>query len=829
METTQTTFFKPSERLVTALKASARVTGIFAIAVGLAVLAGWALGMEALKAVAPRLTVVNPTTAATFVLTGAALCFLESGERRSPNRKQRRIGMLLAWMVFLIGGLKFFSVAFGLHFELLRNLFEAKSTTTGALSEMEFNTALNFVLIGASLLTLDLETRNGFRPAQIFAVTAELVALLAIVNYSYRSLESAHSTAFVPMGLNTAITFLLLSFGCLAARPKRGLMKLIASESTGGTIARRLLPASILIPIILGGLRLLGEQSGIFGTEFAISLFAVLNAVIVAGLIWWTASLLYRGDEQRKKSEAALAQSEQQFRHVWEDSLDGMRLKDENGNMLLVNSAFCKLVGMSAEELIGKPFTIIYAAELRDDLMAKYRKRMKSRVIEAHMERETHFWNGKKFWLELSNTLLDIKGESPQLLSIFRDVTERKRSELALEHERYLLRSLMDNVPDRIYFKDLQSRFLRSNRAQAKRFGLDDPEQTVGKTDFDFFDKEHARRAYEDEQQVIRSGKTLNKEEKLSMPDGNVSWSMTTKLPLKDEHGQTIGTFGISRDITDRKLAEEKLKLTSDELRTKNAQMQSDFDMAREIQNIFLPSHYPTFPRSATAEQSAIKFCHRYEPAAAVGGDFFDVFPINDTTAGIFICDVLGHGMRAALITAIIRSLVEELMPVAADTGKFLEEINRSLHAILGRTEDKLLVTAFYLVVDSATHEIRFSNAGHPSPFHLKRNAGVVEPLSAADPRHGPALGLLESPMYPVCSCPVAANDLLLLYTDGLFEQPDANGEEFGKERILAAVRNHVQTPMTQLCDELLDEVKQFSQRKDFEDDVCLVGVEIAH
>jgi PAS domain S-box-containing protein len=129
-----------------------------------------------------------------------------------------------------------------------------------------------------------------------------------------------------------------------------------------------------------------------------------------------------------------------------------------------------------------------------------------------------------------------------------------------LEHERFLLRTLMDNLPDRIYFKDAQSRFLRNSQAHLNRFGLQHPSEAVGKSDFDFFSGEHAREAYEDEQQLMRTGRSLTKEERETWPDGSVTWALSTKMPLRDEKGQIIGTFGISHDITDRKRAEEALR-----------------------------------------------------------------------------------------------------------------------------------------------------------------------------------------------------------------------------------------------------------------------------
>jgi len=281
------------------------------------------------------------------------------------------------------------------------------------------------------------------------------------------------------------------------------------------------------------------------------------------------------------------------------------------------------------------------------------------------------------------------------------------------------------------------------------------------------------------------------------------------------------------RYAIERKRMTEQLGRYAEELRSKNAQLEADFEMAREIQEVFLPQQYPAFPQSAASEQSALRFSHRYLPAAAVGGDFFDVFQITDTTAGVFICDVMGHGMRAALVAAIMRGLVEELMPVAGDAGKFLTEMNRSLHAILRRTREPFLTTAFYLVADLAVGELRFASAGHPSPLLARRGSGIVEPLKFFDSRHGPALGLFNKAVYPTCRCPAAVKDLLIFYTDGLYEVDNPDHEEYGQQRLLTAVRRRCGLPAEKLFDELLEEIHGFSQATEFEDDVCLVGMEI--
>jgi serine phosphatase RsbU (regulator of sigma subunit) len=293
--------------------------------------------------------------------------------------------------------------------------------------------------------------------------------------------------------------------------------------------------------------------------------------------------------------------------------------------------------------------------------------------------------------------------------------------------------------------------------------------------------------------------------------------------------GQVSGPLLVRamRYAVERKRTSDQLARYAEELRVRNVQMEADFNMAREIQQVFLPQQYPTFPRAASLEQSALQFHHRYIPAAAVGGDFFNVYPLNNTTAGIFICDVMGHGMRAALVTAILRGLVEQLMPVTWDAGKLLGDVNHSLHTILRRTDHPMMSTAFYMVIDCASREFQFACAGHPSPLRIRRQPSGVEPLKNVDPRHGPALGLFAESVYPTCRCPLDAGDAVLLFTDGLYEASTSTGEEYGLERLLSAVRQRALLPMPRLFDEVLKDVQGFGGSAELADDVCLLSVEL--
>ena len=172
---------------------------------------------------------------------------------------------------------------------------------------------------------------------------------------------------------------------------------------------------------------------------------------------------------------------------------------------------------------------------------------------------------GREIWVRVVGAAERENGECVRLAGAFQDITERKRAESLLAHERHLMASLLDTAPDQIYFKDRQSRFLRINPGLARRYGLDDPADAVGKSDADFFTAEHAERTAATERQIMVSGEPLlDFEEEETWPDRAPSWNLTTKMPLRDVAGQVIGTFGISRDITARKQMDAQLKQTNE-------------------------------------------------------------------------------------------------------------------------------------------------------------------------------------------------------------------------------------------------------------------------
>lgn len=273
---------------------------------------------------------------------------------------------------------------------------------------------------------------------------------------------------------------------------------------------------------------------------------------------------------------------------------------------------------------------------------------------------------------------------------------------------------------------------------------------------------------------------------------------------------------------------EQRVAERTRELWAKNAVMEEDLGMARELQMAFLPHHFPTLPRGADQAASAVKFCSIFHPSSSVSGDFFNVVRVSDTAVGVFICDVMGHGVRAALVTAMMRALEEQLGEMAADPGALLTEMNRALRGILRQLGTTLFTTACYIIVDVENGSITFANAGHPSPLLVHCAVSEVESITAQH-RGGPALGLFEDVQYLTHELPVKKGDLVLAFTDGLFEAENADAEAFSIVRLREAIRRRKGMPLGRLMEDVFKEIESFADGRVFTDDVCFVGMEISH
>ena len=272
----------------------------------------------------------------------------------------------------------------------------------------------------------------------------------------------------------------------------------------------------------------------------------------------------------RKHGETALRNSEIRIRAITDSVQDAIVMLDPGGRVCYWNPAAERMFGYASAEAMGQDLKELFAPSSHRDAhqaaAAGFFTTGHGADVSGTLELEAIHRDGRTFPVQLSTSAVVIDG-GWHAVGVVRDVTESKRAEQALVAERALLGALMDHTPDHIYFKDAESRFTRISAAMARSLGLADPSDAVGKTDFDYFPEEQARQAFEDERAVMRSGVPLvDLEERETWPGGREAWASTTKLPRIDDNGAIVGTFGISRDITERKRVAAALKETNERL-----------------------------------------------------------------------------------------------------------------------------------------------------------------------------------------------------------------------------------------------------------------------
>jgi phosphoserine phosphatase RsbU/P len=432
---------------------------------------------------------------------------------------------------------------------------------------------------------------------------------------------------------------------------------------------------------------------------------------------------------------------------------------------------------------------------------------------------------GEWRWLRIRGTVVrDRAGVARRIAGSMINISRRKAAEAQVEEERHLLRQLIDHVPLQIYFKDLDSKFTMANLRMAEWMGFDKEDELVGKHDRDFFDYEHWKPAEDDEKRIIGTGEAIiDQLEHETWHEGNETWVITSKFPLRGRHGQIRGTFGVSSDVTKLVLAEREATELAHLLKQKNLAYEEELLLAREIQQALSGEGFPeTTPNSPVG----VCFGARYIPISGLAGDFFEVMQISENCFGVLICDVMGHGVRSALIVAMLRGLLEKQRTQANEPSIFLQGLNEGLAAILERAGTTMFATAFYGVLDLPHGKFRYSCAGHPGPVVSGKNG--VRQIACERNDKGPGLGLIRGATYPANELPLAEIDRMILFTDGVLEAENQSGEPFFENRLMEIIANKSGDSLEPLLDGILSAVLAFSEGLHFDDDVCLLGIDLA-
>ncbi len=428
-------------------------------------------------------------------------------------------------------------------------------------------------------------------------------------------------------------------------------------------------------------------------------------------------------------------------------------------------------------------------------------------------------------WLRIRGTIVRSReGKAIRIAGSMINISLRKAAEAQIEEERFLLRQLIDHVPLQIYFKDLDSKITMANQRMAEWMGFSKGSELTGKHDRDFFDPDHWQPAAADERRIIKSGDAIiDQLERETRSHGEETWVITSKFPWRDRQGRIKGTFGVSSDVTKLVKAEREATDLANQLQLQNEAYEEELMLAREIQQALAVEG---FPASTATHLRHLNFGARYIPISGLAGDFFEVMKINEDCFGVLICDVMGHGVRSALIVAMLRGLLEKQRAQTHEPSLFLQGLNDGLAAILERSRTTMFATAFFGVIDLTAGTFKYSCAGHPGPIVTGPNG--IRQIACERAEKGPGLGLIRGAVYPCNQLNLAEIDRMILFTDGVLEAENQSGEPFFEKRLMEIIDRHATTPLENLLDGILSSVLAFSEGQHFDDDVCLLGIEVS-
>jgi sigma-B regulation protein RsbU (phosphoserine phosphatase) len=269
-----------------------------------------------------------------------------------------------------------------------------------------------------------------------------------------------------------------------------------------------------------------------------------------------------------------------------------------------------------------------------------------------------------------------------------------------------------------------------------------------------------------------------------------------------------------------RQLLQANIRLDqlNQEILSRNRELEQGMAMAHRLQEALMPQQYPRV--------NNVAFAHKYTPAEAIGGDFFHIFGLDEDRAAIFIADVSGHGVRAAIITSIVKTVIDYIDVSSKTPSDVLKDFNSRFRSVLGPLTPQIYATGVFMMVNGKDRTLQVACAGHPSPLYIDKTRMTTESLVELDDC-GPAIGFLSDPEYPMVERRLGLGDIVFGFTDGIYEVLNEEHEMLGLSRLEELVAGNARLIPRDLIQKIITETDEFMGSEQRPDDVCIVTVEM--
>lgn len=507
---------------------------------------------------------------------------------------------------------------------------------------------------------------------------------------------------------------------------------------------------------------------------------------------------------QRKQAESALMESEERFRQMAEMTGEWLWEQDPKGYYIYSSIAVKEILGFTPEEIIGKHYTELLTIQDKEDLQ------INSAIEQPFYSLINHYRHRNGRFILAESTGLPIKDAAGKLVKwrgVDRDITARKQAQDALIDSEKRNRLIIESALNAIVIMDSYGLVTDWNHHAETMFGWPRNE-AIGQRVDDLIIPPRFRSAHRKGlEHFLYSGEgpVLNQviEHTAIRRDGTEFPVELSISPLK--LGNAYIFSGFIHDITARKESERKIRKAQVEL----AIAQNEMKIAHQIQSSLLPSEPIKTP--------LFEITGRCLPAAEVGGDYYDYFVRGNDELNMVIADVSGHSVGPALFMVEARSALRTQANWPETPAKTLSVLNNFLFDDLSNAD--YFITMFYLQYDTVNEQLSYANAGHPPPLLKRCNQPYCTQLDA----DGLILGIRKNIRFENKTAHLDRGDMILLYTDGIIEAENDQGEFFGLERISSIFTRSAQLAPNQIMEQILMQLKEFCRSETFSDDITMM------